>query len=112
MPPGAENWRMPSSQKSYDSASTAGQLCQIWRGQKNAFEEGPTLGHMRTPEQLLEHVSNDPLVKWAFEPGPGRTPAYSPVKDQIGNRVSGHAYFVDYFEIWVKGGAPCPSDKD
>ena len=108
MPPGAENWRMPSSMKSYDGQTTADELCHIWKSDRNQFEEGAQTGQKRTPQELLDHVSNDPLVKWAFDPGPGRTPA----GNSLGTTANGHAIFVQYYKAWVDGGAPCPDDKN
>jgi hypothetical protein len=50
-----------------------------------------------TPEQLIDHVSHDPLVLWGWNPGEGRsTPPLS------------HAEFVQKFVEWVNKGAACP----
>lgn len=101
MPPGAADWRMPSNLKGYNIYASPADLCRIWRSPRNRFEEGPETGRERSPEQLFAHVTNDPLVKWAFDPGPGRAPA----------STGGHDYFLDYFKVWVRGGAPCPGGK-
>ena len=51
----------------------------------------------RSPEDLLKHVSHDPLVLWGWDPGAGRTkPAIS------------HEEFVAAFRQWVEAGAPLP----
>jgi hypothetical protein len=100
LPPGAPNWTMPSKMKGYDSSITPAQLCQMWTGPENQFEDGPQTGQQRTPQEMLDHVNTDPRVIWAFAPGPGREPA----------SANGHDYFVAYFKIWVAGGAPCPSN--
>jgi hypothetical protein len=101
MPPGAENWRMPSAIKAYDAFVSPAELCQLWTGPTNAFEEGPQIGKQRTPQDLLVHVTSDSLVNWSFDPGPGRESARS--------GPGGHDYFVAYFKQWVDGGAPCPT---
>jgi len=46
---------------------------------------------------LVQHVSTDPLVLWAWSPGFGRRPVPIP-----------HADFVAAFKRWTDAGAPCP----
>lgn len=53
----------------------------------------------RTFEELLHHLSEDPLVLWAWEAGEGRTPP--PVT---------HAEFVQAVEAWLEAGAPIPAE--
>ncbi|MEM7343654.1 MAG: hypothetical protein AAF485_05390 [Chloroflexota bacterium] len=53
----------------------------------------------RTHEELLHHVSEDPLVLWAWDPGEGRTPP--PVS---------HEEFVEAMAIWLEAGAPIPEE--
>lgn len=57
----------------------------------------PTKNGDRTFEDLLHHMSEDPLVLWAWEPGNGRTPP--PVS---------HEEFVQALEEWFDAGAPIP----
>ena len=56
----------------------------------------------RTPAQLLEHITNEPLVKWAFAPGIGQNgkPRTTPPipQDQL----------IHWFQIWINEGTPCP----
>jgi hypothetical protein len=46
---------------------------------------------------LLEHVSSDDLVGWAWDPGTGRTPP--PLS---------RTETVAQMKIWIDGGAACP----
>ena len=46
---------------------------------------------------MLEHVTNDKLVAWGWEPGVGRAPVDVP-----------HAEFVAAFRTWMDAGAHCP----
>ena len=53
-------------------------------------------GH-RTLVQMIEHLSSESLVLWAWEPGGGRrTPPLT------------HDQFVQRFKDWVAAGAPSP----
>jgi hypothetical protein len=51
----------------------------------------------RGVDDLVTHVANDPLVVWAWTPGPGRRPA-----------PGTHATFVALMRAWVDTGATCP----
>jgi hypothetical protein len=91
MPPGAPGWRMPPAETPmvFQGKSPA-QLCvDLKDPNKN--------GH-RSLNDLIHHVSADPLVLWGFNPGVGRTaPPLS------------HAAFVTRVTDWVALGAPCPN---
>lgn len=90
MPPGAPNWRLPPPEtKMVFIGLSSGDLC---RGVKNPKANGG-----RDLDTLLEHVSNDKLVLWGWDPGLGRNPVSVP-----------HAEFVAKFQQWVAAGAPCP----
>ena len=57
----------------------------------------------RTPAQLLQHITTEPLVKWAFNPGirpngQGRT---TPPISQ--------ANLILALEDWIAEGTPCPA---
>jgi hypothetical protein len=52
----------------------------------------------KAPEQLVNHVADDKLVLWGWEPGGERAPVSVP-----------HAQFVSAFKDWVSGGMPCPA---
>ena len=53
-------------------------------------------GH-RSMDQLVEHVSHDPLVLWGWNPGGKRT---LPPMD--------HASFANAFKTWAASGGACP----
>lgn len=53
-------------------------------------------GHKRLDE-LLEHVTHDPLVLWGWRPGGGRTLP-----------PSSHPEFVAAFTTWTRSGGACP----
>lgn len=90
MPPGAPNWHMPSSgTPMIFEGKTSAQLCR----QLKDLE----LNGKRTPEQIFEHISKDPLVLWGWSPGEGRTPV----------SIS-HEDFVRAVRAWIDGGCGCP----
>ncbi len=53
----------------------------------------------RSHEDLIHHMSEDPLVLWAWDPGGDRTPPPVP-----------HDEFVAALEIWLEAGAPIPAE--
>jgi alcohol dehydrogenase (cytochrome c) len=57
----------------------------------------------RTPAELLEHITNEPLVAWAFAPGIGQNgkPRTTPPIP--------HEQLIQWFQIWINEGTPCPS---
>jgi isoquinoline 1-oxidoreductase subunit beta len=88
-PPGAANnlmkdflWQMPPTTMILKLNIGKKELCEIWTNpQKNAGKNGDR-GGVSSPEALakmrkefMHHVSDDPLVHWAFQPGIGRTAA-------------------------------------
>ena len=92
MPPGAPHWGLPPEHaKMPFEGRTPAQLC--------AQLKDPTQTNGKDLAGLLHHVSEDALVKWAWNPGEGRTPP--PVS---------HADFVAAFRAWVDAGGPCPGD--
>jgi hypothetical protein len=66
-----------------------GELCRV-------LKTGDTNGG-KSLDALLEHVSNDKLVGWGWNPGAGRAAVPIP-RDQ----------FVAQFKRWMDAGAPCP----
>ena len=88
-PPGAPDWRlpprsMPLAWKGLRTEEICGQL-------KDLSRNGG-----RTLAQLVEHVTSDHFVHWAWDAGPGRkAPPLS------------HADFVQRFAVWTESGAPC-----
>jgi hypothetical protein len=97
--PGQPFWALAPASMAWESAPgvplNGAQLC-------SALLDMSKNGN-RTPEQLLEHITNEPLVKWAFAPGIGQNgkPRTTPPIPQ--------AELVQWFKIWIKEGTPCPS---
>jgi hypothetical protein len=103
MPPGAPNilkdgsldlnnprWHLPSMKTPMIfQGRSAAQLC---RQLKDAKQNGGL-----TAEQLIHHVSNDPLVRWGWNPGEGRSAP--PLT---------HDQFVASMKEWLDNGGPCP----
>jgi len=90
MPPGNPKWSLPSpEQKMVFVGRSPGELC---RQLKDPKQNGG-----RTLAALLDHVANDDLVGWAWNPGDGRTlPPLSRVETAA------------QMKVWVEGGAACP----
>ncbi len=68
---------------------TPAQLC--------AQLKDPTKNGGKNLDQLLQHVSKDPLVLWGWNPGGDRKPV--PIA---------HATFVENFKAWVDAAGACP----
>lgn len=103
LPPGAPNvssdgsldystprWHLPSAKTPMIfQGRTPSQLCfQL----KDTKQNGGL-----TAEQLIHHVSNDPLVLWGWNPGEGRTTP--PLT---------HDQFVASVKEWIEKGGACP----
>jgi hypothetical protein len=90
MPPGAPNWHLPHPDMPlvFEGLS-ASELCRQLKD--------PARNGNKTPEQILEHVADDKLVRWGWEPGDGRAPVPVP-----------HPAFVLAMRVWVEGGCLCP----
>jgi hypothetical protein len=90
LPPGAPNWGLPP-------ASTP----MIWQGLTDAqicrSIKDPKQNRNRNLDQLVEHLTEDKLVGWAWNPGEGRTPIPMP-----------HDEFAVKVKQWRDAGAPCP----
>jgi len=87
---GEPRWHLPSAATPMVfERRTPGQLCrQLLDKTKNGG---------LTPEQLVHHVNNDPLVLWGWNAGEGRSaPPLS------------HAEFVRKVEEWLDKGRACP----
>ena len=90
MPPGNPKWFLPSPEhKMIIVGRSPTELCRQLKDPKQ------TGG--RSLQQLLEHVSSDDLVGWAWDPGAGRTPP--PLS---------RAETVAQMKNWIAGGAACP----
>jgi cytochrome c5 len=90
MPPGAPSWALPPPQHKMVFIGLSG--ADLCRNLKNQKENGG-----RDLDALLDHVSNDKLVLWGWDPGVGRAPVDVP-----------HDEFVAAFKRWMAAGAPCP----
>lgn len=89
-PPGAPGWRLPTRQMPMVFENRIPrQLCEHLKD--------PSQNGGRTPEQIVEHVREAPLVLWGWNPGEGRTPAPVP-----------HDEFVAAMTQWAEKGAVCP----
>lgn len=67
-----------------------------------AMIKNPALNGGRSLKDLLIHVTTEPLVNWAWQPGidsSGHPRTRPPMS---------HAAFVDVFDRWIMEGAPCP----
>ena len=90
MPPGNPTWRLPRADMPlvFQGKSPRELADQLKDPERNG---GKTL------EQLVEHVTNDKLVLWGWDPGDGRTkPPLS------------HDEFAKKFREWVEKGAASP----
>jgi cytochrome c5 len=91
-PPGAPNWHLPPPEHKMVFIHLSG--AQLCRNLTNQAENGG-----RDLAKLLDHVSNDKLVLWGWDPGAGRAPVDVP-----------HDEFVAAFKRWMDAGAPCPPE--
>jgi hypothetical protein len=91
-PPGRPDWRLPppSARMAWWGLSIAG-VCRALKD--------PAINGSRSTAQLIEHVRDDRIVNWAWEPGPGRT--LPPLT---------HDEFVARFTEWIETGAACPQE--
>ncbi len=90
MPPGNPTWHLPPPETPMVfEGKSAGDLCRQLKDPKQ--NGGKTL------EQILQHVSEDRLVLWGWDPGDGRT------KPPLT-----HAEFVKKMNEWIDHGAACP----
>ncbi len=92
MPPGAPNWGLPPPATP-----------MIWQGLTDAqlcrSIKDPKQNKNRNLDQLVEHLTEDKLVAWGWDPGEGRTPV--PMQ---------HDVFSAKVKQWQAAGAPCPAD--
>jgi hypothetical protein len=88
-PPGAADWQLPSPKMpmAWKGLST-GELCRTLKD--------PAKNGNRSLQDLVPHMETS-LVRWAWNPGPGRTvPPLS------------HDEFVSLLKEWIETGAACP----
>jgi hypothetical protein len=90
LPPGAPNWSLPpASTPMIWEGLTDAQICQSIKD--------PRQNKNRNLDQLVEHLTEDKLVMWAWTPGEGR--AAVPMS---------HDEFAAKVKQWQAAGAPCP----
>lgn len=90
LPPGNLKWALPPPEhKMVFAGRSPGELCKQIKD--------PRQNGGRTLKALLEHVANDNLVGWGWNPGEGRTPPPLSRPDTIAQ-----------MKIWIDGGAACP----
>jgi hypothetical protein len=90
LPPGAPNWGLPpASTPMIWQGLSDGQICQSIKD--------PKRNKNRNLDQLVEHLTEDKLVMWAWNPGEGRTAV-----------PMSHDEFAAKVKQWQAAGAPCP----
>ncbi len=87
--PGNPNWRLAPTAMAWQRR-TLGQICEQV---KDPARNG---GH--TLAEIVEHMSRDELVGWAWKPGAGREPA-----------PGTQAAFGALVKAWADSGAVCPA---
>lgn len=89
-PPGAPNWHLPPPETPMVfQGRSPHQLCEQLKDPKQTGN--------RDLAALVDHVANDPLVSWGWDPGPGRKPVPTP-----------RAQVVAAMKSWIAAGAVCP----
>jgi len=88
-PPGAADWQLPPPKKPMAwKGLSIGELCRTLKD--------PGKNGNRSLQDLVPHMDTS-LVRWAWNPGPGRTvPPLS------------HDEFVSRLKDWIETGAACP----
>ena len=92
LPPGAPDWALPppAMPMIWQDLSDA-QICRSIKDRKQ--------NRNRNLDQLVEHLTEDKLVMWGWNPGEGRNPVPMP-----------HDEFAAKVKQWGAAGAPCPAD--
>jgi hypothetical protein len=89
LPPGAPGWHLPSpAMPMIWQGLTDAQLCESIKDTKQ--------NRGRNLNQVVEHLTEDKLVMWGWNPGEGRTPVPMP-----------HDEFSAKVKQWQAAGAPC-----
>ena len=90
MPPGAPNWHLPAPDMPMIwEGLTDGQIC--------AQLKDPQQNRHRSIQQIVQHMTSDKLVMWAWDPGDGRLPV-----------PMSHDEFSGKVKQWADNGAACP----
>ena len=87
--PGNPKWALAPQEMAWQGKSL-GEICRQIKD--------PARNHGMTLEALHDHMANDPLVGWGWNPGEGRAP------------VPGtQARFGELIKAWIDTGAVCPA---
>ncbi len=86
--PGGPNWQLAPSMAGFRGKSLAAICRQL---------SDPKTNGGKDLAALLDHMENDKLVIWAWQPGVGRQPA-----------PGSHDLFLGLFRAWAAAGAHCP----
>jgi len=86
--PGAPHWSLAPLSMAWEGLTPA-QLCRRLKD--------PQRNGRRDVAQLIDHMTNDPLVAWGWAPGGNRQPVSIPREE-----------FIDALKDWADAGAPCP----
>ena len=90
--PGAPHWQLAPASMGWEGLSDA-ELCRsLTRPQTNGG---------RSIEQVVQHMTDDPLVQWAWNPGAQRT--LPPIAQQE---------FHELVRAWFRSGARCADAPD
>jgi hypothetical protein len=90
LPPGNPKWSLPSpDHKMVFAGRSPAELC-------NQIKD-PAQNGGRSLAQLLDHVANDDLVGWGWNPGGNRSLPPLSRPDAVAQ-----------MKIWIDGGAACP----
>ena len=94
--PGANGkaWGLAPKVMSWQGLSSA-DICGMI--QDPVRNKSPITGKPRSGEDLVGHMQEEELVRWAWNPGGDREAPPIPADD-----------FVKLMKTWVKGGMPCP----
>jgi len=88
-PPGSKDWKLPPPESRMAWVGLDDQkLC-------SAILSAKVNGGM-TRDKIVEHMTSDPRVLWAWDPGPGRE---APPMDRL--------EFVELIRVWIEKGASC-----
>jgi hypothetical protein len=87
--PGHPRWHLAPGEMAWEGKSI-GKICEQLKD--------PARNGGRNLAALHEHMAQDDLVAWGWDPGPGREPA-----------PGTQAIFGDLIQAWIETGAECPS---
>jgi hypothetical protein len=86
--PGNPKWGLAPAEMAWEGR-TLGQICEQIKD--------PARNHQMSLDAIVKHMAEDSLVGWAWNPGPGRTPAPGTQRE-----------FGELTRAWAASGARCP----